>query len=140
MTRVWGSQELAPPFFVALIAAKCFLQPIAKLPKHEAEVSAGRFFEKFDDTLAEVLPGFINCTGYTDFGPQVATGTAAKHFFRIRQPIQIFAGKSKFDGAPQQPALHGNFSLDPEFPFLLDSNILDLDLRIVPRETQRTLV
>jgi hypothetical protein len=46
-----------------LIASKCFLQPVSELAKHEAEISAGRFFEKVDDTLAEVLPGFINRAG-----------------------------------------------------------------------------
>ena len=46
-----------------LIAAKCFLQPIAELTEHETEISARRFLEEFDDALAEVLPGFINRSG-----------------------------------------------------------------------------
>jgi hypothetical protein len=46
-----------------LIASKCFFQPIAELTKQETEISAGRFLEKLDDALAEVLPGFINRAG-----------------------------------------------------------------------------
>jgi len=46
-----------------LIAIECFLQPIAELTKQEIEISAGRFFEEFDDALAEILPGFINRAG-----------------------------------------------------------------------------
>src|SRR4029077_6032601 len=73
-------------------------------------------------------------------GPQVTTGASAKHFFRIRQPIQIFAGKPKSDRAPQHTAFDGNFSLNPEFALLLYSDVLDVDLRIAPRKTERTFV
>ena len=64
----WHGQRLrarrsSPLHFAALIASKCFLQPIAELPKHQAEISAWRFVEKFDDARAEVLPRFINRAG-----------------------------------------------------------------------------
>ncbi len=52
-----------------LIASKCFLQPIAELTKHETEISPGRLFEKFDDALAEVLPGFIDGAGQMYVSP-----------------------------------------------------------------------
>ena len=78
------------------IASKCFLQPIAELTKHEAEISAGRFFEKFDDALAEVPPGFIDrcrIDANRSIGSRLERLT--EHFFGVRRPIQIFAGKPK---------------------------------------------
>src|SRR5215831_3624895 len=72
--------------------------------------------------------------------PQIAAGAPAKHFFRIRQPIQVFTGKPKFDGAPQYLARDGNLSFNPEFAFLLDDNVLDVDLRVMPLKSERTFV
>src|SRR6478672_8683562 len=63
-----------------------------------------------------------------------------KHFFRIRQPIQILACKPKFDCAAQHPAIDGNVSFNPEFALLLYTDVFDVDLRIVPRKSERTFV
>jgi hypothetical protein len=51
-----------------LIVSKYFLQPISELTKHQLQICAGRFLEKFDDALAEVLLRFINCAGEVDSG------------------------------------------------------------------------
>src|SRR5262249_47900163 len=127
-------------FAELLLASKCFLQPCAQLSKEQTEISGGRFLEEFDDALTEVLSWIINRAGQMHVSPQIAAGASAKNFFRIRQPIQVFARKPKFDVAHQYLALDGNFSFNPEFAFLLDDNVLDVDFRIVPRKTERTFV
>src|SRR4029450_6262144 len=64
----------------------------------------------------------------------------AKDFFRIRQPIEIFTGKPKPYRAAQTTVLDRNFSLDPEFAFLFDNDVLDVELRIAPRKSERTII
>ena len=52
-----------------LIASKCFLEPISELTKQEAKIRAGRFLEKFNDALAEVLFWFVNRAREMHVGP-----------------------------------------------------------------------
>src|SRR6266542_151814 len=123
-----------------LIAAKSSFQPAFELMKQELEVRSGRLLEQLDNTRTQILPGVINCSEQTHIGPEVAVLLAAKDFFWIWQPIEIFTGEPKPDRAAQTTLLNRYFSLDPKFSFLFDGNVIDVDLRILPSKAQRTII
>src|SRR6516165_5102718 len=122
------------------IAAKRFLQPIVQLTKEQLQISAGRLFEKFYDARAEILPGVIDRSEKMHIGPEIAVLPAAKDFFGIRQPIEIFTGKPKSDRSAQTTLLDRYFSLHPEFSSLFDGNVIEVDPRVFPSKAERTVI
>ena len=98
----------------------------AKTPKPTAEKS-----EAFSDLNEQV--NVMPAVEGSDSTPRAAAPEAAPRV--EKQPAKA----KKEAPAPAEPPKE-NLSLNPEFAFLLYSDVLDLDLRIAPRKTERTFV
>ena len=71
-------------------------------------------------------------------GPKIAAPLLVEDFCGVGQPIQILASETELQFATEHTALNRDCAFEAKFSFLLDLDVLDVDLRVVPRKGEGT--